>query len=273
MNGDAPWNRYELGETVQQHQRISRTEAKHLPTGMTVWVDRLQPYYGDHAAGLSVAKELLSRHCQVAHPALPTLMDGWEHEGALAWVYKTQKGTPLRDFVKDHRPTDSALEPLVSDLSQGLIRLHRAGLFHGSLDVDSVVIAGKRRLALTKRGLRNQMNDMLNRSSVETGIDRTPSGSPLDDVTAWGELVGILITGEAGFGRVVVSSRSFGSFEIREAEETLRRKGLTGRIPEVVVRSLKAKSEPESSYPDLESAFRGFLDALAYSRSERERQT
>lgn len=271
-NGDAPWDRYELGDTIQQYQRISRTEAKHKASGMPVWIDKLQPYYGDHPDGLAAAREYLLAHGKVSHPALPIPVDAWEYDGALSWVYRVQMGTPLRDSLAEHRPSLAALESLVADLAGALSAIHQAGLVHGSLDIDTLVMAGRRRLAFVNRGIRTQLNDLFNRSTLEGGLNRTPTGSRAEDLAAWGEILGVLITGEPSFGRIVLSSRSAGAFEQREAEEALRRKAIVGRLPQVILKAVKGRSSPDETYADMGKALDAFRDALAVDLGEQRRQ-
>ena len=262
--GDDPWARYEFGETLEQHQRISRTAAKSLPSGMAVWIDKLAPYYGDHPEGLKAATEYLSRQTRVTHPVLPCLIDAWEQEGALCWVYRVQQGTPLGEYVAGHLPSVPALKPLIVDLSEGLAALHGAGLFHGNLQAGGVLISGKRRLVLTRRGIRSHLNRILNQSPLEEAINTTLEGGPSDDIALWGEMLGVFLTGESHFGRIIVSSHAVGVFDLKLAEETFHRKGIGGRLPEVVLRACKAKESPGESYMTMAEALEAFLDGCAH---------
>jgi hypothetical protein len=268
----AVWERYEVGETLTQHQRVARAEGLQRPSQMAVWIDSLTPYYGDHPDGLGVAREYVSRHGRVDHASLPPLIDGWEREGALFWVHRSAAGPSIPEFLQEHKPTLAALEPLMVSLAEALITLHEAGLFHGSLDTKSVVVAGKRLCFLMNRGIRFHLNHMYNQSSVEEGFNAELKGGPELDIAVWGEALGACLTGEPEFGRVKLSARSAGTFEIREAEETLRRHGVVGELPGVVLRAARAKTDPAQGFRSMEEGLRDFLSAVALDRVEEGRR-
>lgn len=136
-------------------------------------------------AGVDRARILAASYQTCRHASLAPILDIADGEDGGIVVVEAQSDGPILATVAD-LPYQTALL-LAADLADALTALHRAGLVHGALDADSVVLDAAGRGVVCGAGLAALRE-------VSAGL---PVGVAADDVRALGRLVYRMITGRA----------------------------------------------------------------------------
>jgi serine/threonine-protein kinase len=168
--------RYRLDERIGSGGMAEVWRATDTRTGATVAVKRLHPGLADDVAARSRFRREIEASRAVAHPAAVRVLDAdpdadppWlvmEHVAGGSLAARLEPGAPM--------PAD-AVARIGADVAGALAALHAAGLVHRDVTPSNILLPpdGGARLA-------------------DFGIARTWDGSPLEDVTLTGDVVGTL---------------------------------------------------------------------------------
>ena len=108
--------------------RLGRTVAvRTLPAGFLQSPDEREAFLA-HARAMRT----------LSHPNITALFDAGEHEGRLYLVFEFLKGQSLRMEMHVRRAVELAIQ-----IAEGVADAHAAGLIHGGLSPDTVVITAK----------------------------------------------------------------------------------------------------------------------------------
>lgn len=135
--------------------------------------------------GIDRARILAASYQTCRHASLAPVLDIAEGEGGGIVIVEAQSDGPILATVAD-LPYQAALL-LAADLADALAALHRAGLAHGALDADAVVLDAAGRGVVCGAGL----------ATIREVAADLPVAVPADDVRALGGLVYRMITGRA----------------------------------------------------------------------------
>lgn len=260
-NGDRC--RFEIGEVLWTEQRCKRHAGLWLPLEIPVWIDRLTPYFSDPGEGVKSAEQLVCAHARVRSPGLPMVFHVEKQKNDFLWFYRSSKATPLIHYSKDRRLGMSEIRAIVDDLATGLSSLHAAGLVHGSLTVDKILMAGRGRILLTDTGLARQCNTLMEHREAEEGKAPPSLPGPSSDIAGWGSILGCLLTLQPNFGRVLVAGLPTDNFDAKLARKTLMECEVSLRLVEVVYRSLSAVEGSGNPYATIQEAWAAFTSAIA----------
>jgi len=277
-SGD-PGQRYKAGNPVGAKGRITRTEAVHRSMNASCWLERLTLYFSDPPEHFEAARDCLRRHQAVRHTVLPIIIDAWEGNNELCWVYRAATGDRLDQYIRERKqlPLGEIL-PLMDDITAGLHALHEQSLHHGDLTLAGCILAGRGRIQLDSSGLAAQINSRLYACQAgqgapaadvaPAGLDAlgpaslaspppkdAPSAGPMDDVAGWGRILGAFLTGEPDFGRLQTAGKVTDAFDLAQAHDTLKRRKIPPNFADIVRRCLQARVRSPQAFDDPRKAF------------------
>ncbi|MFE1081445.1 protein kinase [Nocardiopsis alba] len=176
--------------------------------------------------------------------------------GAVPWAAVSRPlGPSLTDLVRDHGPLPAdALPPLAQALAQGLADLHAAGLVHGSLWPDGVLMASRSAL-LADPGLEWATSDAGRRAPHPAFAAPEGGASPATDVFSWAATLCYAaggVEGPAGLAHVPLQLRGLVDTCLK-LDPRLRPSAVD------LVRMLGGPAEPPAWPPRLRSV----IDAVA----------
>lgn len=253
--------RYECGEAIYTEQRFKRHTGLWLPFGVPVWIDRLSPYYSDPPVGMETVRNLVGSHARIRASSLPVLFHAQMEKNDFVWFYRSSKAPTLLSYTKDRRLTMSEIRAIVTDLTAGVSGLHAAGLVHGGLTVDKILMVGRGRIVLTDTGLARQCNSILEQGQAQEAHTLPSLPAPQTDIAGWGSVLGYLLTGQIHFGRVLVAGLPTDNYDVKLARKTLMECEVPLRLVEVVYRSMSAANGSGNPYATLEEAWASFAAA------------
>lgn len=202
-------------------------------------------------------------HARVCSSCLPVVFHADMEKNDLIWLYRASKAPSLPAYAKDHRLALNEIHAMMSDLTAGLRGLHSAGLLHGNLTVDKILVAGRGRILLADTGLARQCNMLLEQRQAGQGAAGSSMPGPQSDLAAWGAILGYFLTGQVNFGRVLVAGLPTDNYDVKLARKTLMECEVPLRLVEVVYRSMSAANGSGNPYATLEEAWAAFSAAIA----------
>jgi len=205
---------------------------------------------------------------QIEHPNLPQVFEVSKDHGCDVVAMEYLKGAKLRRWLKDREPLDEKTAvKIILNLSDALFACHNAGLVHGNLHPDNVLMAADGTAKLVGFGFTRPVDDETTqalkgrrqkviRYLAPEQLRRSSDAEPRSDVYALGALLYRLVTGVSPFAdtdrRTLLQHKYMEGYR---APEELN-KDLSPTIVEVIRRSLSA--EPQARPQTMEA----FADML-----------
>ncbi|HVL68939.1 MAG TPA: serine/threonine-protein kinase [Vicinamibacterales bacterium] len=243
---------YNLLEPIGRGALGEVFRARDTRVGRTVALKLVDPQLAaDDTRRLALLDEarLASR---LSHPAIATLFEAGEAEGVPYLTYEFAAGVPLRSEMAGRPlPPRRALE-LAIQIADGLAEGHAAGVVHGDLRPDTIVVTAKGNAKLLDFG----MSRWTRGGTIRRTASRSPESLPPDDVPLVSYLAPEQALGADCDGRADLFSLG-----------TLLYEMLTGRSPfaaptgaETVMNVVSATPQPPSAVnPDVPAELDGVI--------------
>jgi serine/threonine-protein kinase len=214
--GDTLANRYELGDPIATGAAASIYLARSVYLGIPVAVKVLHRDLATNLASRMRFRREAHLAAQIAHPNIVTVLDfGQTDEGLPFLVMEHVSGRSLAEVVRVDGPQPLArVVSLVRQLGAALDELHAAGIAHGDVKPDNLVVRPDRNgadsLKLVDFGRASELAWAATESPSPTGVCGTPGyvapeviqGAPVSaaaDVYAAGVVLYELVTGANPF--------------------------------------------------------------------------
>ncbi|WP_394831914.1 serine/threonine-protein kinase [Pendulispora rubella] len=147
------------------------------------------------------ATEHLLREARAAatlsHPNVVTIYDVGEHEGVPFLAMEYIAGRSLRDYVGEATPDLDRRIGWMGEVARGLAAAHQAGLVHGDVKPENVMVADDGAVKILDFGLATAVPDCIMGTAAYMAPEQI-RGEPLDgrvDQFAWGVTAYELVTG------------------------------------------------------------------------------
>jgi WD40 repeat protein len=205
-----------IGTTLHQYQilvKIRETGTRVLyraydaRTHQHVGLDVIKIHCAEPAALLNLLKDQAKKNAKLTHPNIAEMVDSGIHEGMIYLVYNFHPQHPLRRFFNRTYSWNELARELVA-VTQAVAYAHEAGICHGALNPNSIILSDKRNPVLFDFGFEQVIKDFtlahspgswINKWGYEFCPPEQLNGEPPDprsDVYAMGMIVHDWIKGE-----------------------------------------------------------------------------
>jgi eukaryotic-like serine/threonine-protein kinase len=213
------------------------------------------------------------------HPIVVAVRDVGVVDGRAYLLMDLVDGGTLRDWIARRRPNWAHVADVLRDAAAALAAAHAAGLVHGDVKPDNIMITRAGDVRVTDFGLARRADDHDPGDSV-VGSRPTPRGTPAymaperlagGETSMHGDQYSLCVTFyESLYGRRPVSGKTPGELLFRAQRNDLRMAPADSDVPgwlhALVTRGLAPR--PEHRHADLDALVRGIDRALARRRRE-----
>lgn len=270
--------RYEIRSEASSGPIFRRLRAYDRVRGTDVLLKMADMPYSAEPEFTARLREVAARLSQVVHPGLERVYECDEHEGYTFVVCELFEGRTLADRIAKLAPFSAAMAvSLVRSILEALEALHAAGIVHGDLRPDNVLVAADGAVKLVDAALWETYSGSKTAGAVALPVmapylaPEITAGSmphPGSDVYALGVILFQLLTGKAPF-----AGDTPGALAIKHSTAPVPQvRTFNPNVPSVldeITRKALAKS-PADRYPDARamlSDIRAVQEAIRFGRT------
>src|SRR4030095_12718801 len=150
LTGTIIAEKYKLGELLRSGEHGDLYEARHMLMDKPVAVRVLRPSLAADSTNVEAFFTAAKAASKISDPHVQNISDfGTDHEGFVYAVYEPLEGRSLKSVIAEDGtfPVHSAIET-ASQIAAGLTASHAAGLIHGNLSAENVMLTGNEGIAV-----------------------------------------------------------------------------------------------------------------------------
>ena len=237
--------------------------------GRTVALKRIPSAIANNAPRADALESLAERLARVSHPSLATIYEcGWQ-DGELFLAVEYVVGQTLRDVIGGRPlPTRRVLE-LTLEIAGAISALHHAGVIHGDVRPDNIIITSKGHAKLLDGGLAGFTSGGRLRASASRVLEALPPSAtrtlrylspeeaagepatPQSDIFALGVVIYEMLTGASPFERPTAAGTVVA---VMQATPMVPSKRLPTILPELDALTVRAMAKSfERRYPNMDA--------------------
>ena len=243
-------SRYYTQRTLYSFDRYSAFEATSRDFGRYVVMNQIQLYYSDAQETLKDCERVIKRWCMLEHRNLPETIDAWTEEKRLVFVWLVPQGVTLGALIQSQHSFDEGLVfDIAFQIASVMRYLHQNDQYQGVLTPNSFTLARDKWVTLICGNLPQQINRIFEKA--ESGFDQAQDLKKIkrQDITAWGVIVGSLLTSDPYFVDKLIKNRELETetFSIRKFNPRV-----TAEFESAIIKSLQTVHNPQKGFADYE---------------------